>query len=176
MCLPTLRHLSLVVLALVAGCSHAQKVTSVVDPQKIDAVQELAMWKQQVVTDVPAAPAECEQKYVAARAQLNGWIDGPLAVQIDQAVQAMYGSVDLRKTQIPPPVTAAVADFQRCLITPEGRTTPEDVASRVLAWATEQAKGQRKASADALKAQLATFRWSSWAEARAGSAVPAVSK
>ena len=166
MCLSTSRHLPLVALVVLAGCTHAQKVTSVVDPQKIDAVQELAMWKQQVVTEVPSAPADCEAKYTRARAQLNGWIDGPLQVQIDQAVQALYGSVDLRKTQIPQPVTAAVADFQGCLITPEGRTTPEDVATRVVAWATEQAKGQRKASADALKAQLATYKWGEWGVAR----------
>ncbi|HET8541003.1 MAG TPA: hypothetical protein VFL83_14110 [Anaeromyxobacter sp.] len=168
-----MRFALVAVLLLACARVDTTKVTSVVDPQRIDAVQELAVWREQADALAKTAPAGCEPRYTAARQQLNGWLDGPLAVQIDQAANRVYGAVDLTAARIPAAVGAAVGEFQTCATGPAERgLVPEDVANRVVAWATQQAKAQRKQSAQALKAQLEGYRWASWTEARGEAAAP----
>lgn len=163
-----------VLVMLLPACARVDttKVTSVVDPQRIDAVQELAVWKQQAGTMARTAPTACEPKYTLARLQLNGWIDGPLRVQIDQAASRVHGAVDLSRTRIPQSLSAAVVEFRTCAASTAERGMPEDVADRIVAWASNQAKAQRKESADALKAQLDTYRWAAWTDARSDAAPP----
>jgi hypothetical protein len=142
------------------------KVTSVVDPKRIDAVEELAAWKQQADTAAKLAPSACAPKYLAAQQQVRSWIEGPLAVQIDDLAAQYYGTVDLSKQQIPRPLRAAVGEFQACAGDISERGGFEDVGRSILNWASEQAKGQRKQSAEALKAQLKTYEWANWSDAK----------
>jgi len=73
--------------------------------------------------------------------------------QIDDTAAQYYGTVDLSKQRIPRQVTVAVGEFQTCAGDVAERGV-EDVGLAVLNWASAQAKGQRKQSADALKEQL----------------------
>jgi len=156
-------------LGLLAACAtvDTQKVTSVVDPQKTDALQELAVWKGQAETSAKMAPATCEPRYAAAQQRVKGWIEGPLTVQINDAAAQYYGSVDLSKARIPAEVSSAVGAYQTCAGDVAERGI-EDTANAIVNWAKQQAKGQRKQSADALKSQLKTYEWVDWAEARKG--------
>ncbi len=157
-------------MGLLSACAtvDTQKVTSVVDPQKIDAVQDLAVWKQQAETSARMAAPTCEPKYAAAQQRVKGWIEGPLTIQIDDAAAQYYGAVDLGKATIPAEVRAAVGEFQTCAGNIAERGGIEDLGKSVLSWAKDQAKRQRRQSADALKAQLKTYEWADWSEARKG--------
>jgi len=159
----------LLAIGLLSACAtvDTKKVTSVVDPQRIDAVEELAVWKGQAETSAKVAPATCEPKYVAAQQRVKGWIEGSLTVQIDDAAAQYYGSVDLSKGRIPAEVSSAVGALQSCAGDVAERGI-EDVGNAILNWAKQEAKGQRKQSADALKAQLKTYEWVDWSEARKG--------
>jgi hypothetical protein len=156
-------------LAFLSACAtmdaNAQKVTSVVDPQRIDAVQELAAWKQNADMSARLASAGCESKYTIAQQQVNGWIQGPVTVQIDDMAAQYYGTVDLSKQRIPQQVSAAVGEFQNCADV-GARGDIENMAQSVMNWARQQSQAQRKQSADALKAQLKTYQWASWSEAK----------
>ena len=165
------KNMAAVVLAMgfLFACAtmDTKKATSVVDPDKIDAVQELAVWKQQADTSAKLASAGCEPKYATAQQQIRGWIRGPLTVQIDDTAAQYYGTVDLSKQRIPRQVTVAVGEFQTCAGDVAERGV-EDVGLAVLNWASAQAKGQRKQSADALKEQLKSYEWVNWTDAKRG--------
>jgi hypothetical protein len=165
------KNMSAVVLAMgfLFACAtmNTNKATSVVDPDKIDAVQELAVWKQKADTSAMLAPSGCESKYSTAQQEIRGWIRGPLTVQIDDMAAQYYGTVDLSKQRIPHQLTVAVGEFQTCAGDVAERGI-EDVGMSVLNWASEQAKGQRKQSADALKAQLKSYEWANWTDAKRG--------
>src|SRR6266446_174822 len=104
-------------MASLSACAtmDPKKATSVVDPERIDAVQELAQWKQQADTSARVAPPGCEPKYATAQQQVNGWIEGPLRLQIDDTAAQYYGTVDLSRQQIPARVSAAVGEFRTCV-------------------------------------------------------------
>jgi hypothetical protein len=162
---------SVLAAALLSGCAgmEPRKVTSVVDPDRISAVQELAVWKQTADTLPSTAPAGCEPKYRAAQQQVTAWIEGPLTIEIDDVAAQYYGTVDLDKARIPPQISSAVATFQACAAETVSRGAPEDVAYGILKWAAAEAKGQRKESAEALKARLRGYEWADWASLKRSS-------
>ena len=132
---------------------------AMVDKDKADGLEKLAVWKSQTTNLVNTAGASRE-KYQVAQSAVNDYISG-LTPKIDLCEGEWFSQMDL--SCVPTNVTSAVEDFRSSARTYRiGPAEGAAIAAMVYKFVDQVVEERRHRQGEALKAELAGFKWEDW--------------